>query len=80
MEVTRISPRTGISTTLDLPVTPAQLAEFALPVGQRRYVHEIFPECNASQREFLMTGYTDADWDAMFPEEEEDEEEGEDAE
>lgn len=73
MQVTRTSPLTGKATTLDLPVTQAQLDEFALPAGQRRYVQDIFPECDAAQREFLMTGYTQEDWDAIFPPEEDDE-------
>jgi len=69
MLVTKTSPRTGEPTTLDLPVTQEQLDELNTP-NRRRLVQEIVPHLTASQREFLKTGYTDADWDAMFPEEE----------
>jgi hypothetical protein len=69
MLVTRVSPLTGKETTLDLPVTQAQLDEMALPGSQRRYVQDIFPDLTQAQREFIKTGYTEADWDAMFPDE-----------
>lgn len=69
MNITRISPLTGKATTMDLPVTYVQMAEFALP-GQRRLIQEIFPDLTPTQREFIKTGYTQADWDAMFPPEE----------
>ena len=69
MLVTKTSPRTGEPTTLDLPVTQEQLDELNTP-NRRRLVQEIVPHLTASQREFLKTGYTNADWDAMFPEEE----------
>lgn len=34
-------------------------------------IQSIFPELDATEREFLLTGYTQADWDRMFPPEEE---------
>jgi len=69
VNITRISPLTGKATTMDLPVTQWQLDEFAQP-GRRRLVQEIFPDLTPAQREFIKTGYTQADWDAMFPPEE----------
>lgn len=72
MLVTRRSPLTGQTNTMDLPVTQAQLDEMALPPSERRYVQEIFPNLTPSQREFIKTGYTPEDWEEMFPPEDED--------
>jgi hypothetical protein len=69
VNVTKISPLTGKFTTLDLPVTKEQLEELASP--SRRLIQDIFPQLTPSQREFLQTGYTDEDWDKLFPPEDE---------
>lgn len=71
MIITRISPLTGKSSTMDLPVTQEQMDEWAQPRRSRRFVQEIFPQLTAEQREFIKTGYTAEDWDAMFPPEDE---------
>lgn len=67
MKITRRSPRTGKDTTLDLDVTPEQMAELEGPRSQRRVVQAIFPNLSKAEREFLMTGYTQEDWDTIFP-------------
>ena len=67
MLVTRTSPYTGKPATLDLPVTQAQLDEAARPPQERRLIQDIFPGLPAPAREFIRTGYTPADWDAIFP-------------
>ena len=72
MQITRKSPLTGVTTTLDLPVTQEQLDELALPGPRRRLLQDIFPALAPAEREFIKTGYTDADWQKMFPPEEED--------
>lgn len=69
MLVTRRSPLTGKDTTLELDVTQEQLDEMELPGSQRRYVQAIFPNLTAGEREFIKTGYTSEDWDAMWPKE-----------
>jgi hypothetical protein len=38
-------------------------------------IQDAFPNLNASQREFIMTGMTDDDWDNMFPPDDEEEQE-----
>ena len=35
------------------------------------YAQDAFPELDADQREFIMTGYTPAEWDKLFGEVEE---------
>lgn len=65
MLISRKSPLTGLISTLDLPVTEAQILELSSP--QRRLIQEIVPDLTPDQREFLLTGYTQADWDELFP-------------
>lgn len=64
MKITRKSPFTGEVNTMDLPVTAEQMAEFEGP--GRRLIQEIFPDLTKEQREFILTGYTPGDWDAIF--------------
>lgn len=72
MIIERVSPLTGNINRKDIPVTPEQMAEWESP-GRRRMVQEIFHNLSDSDREFIMTGYTDEDWSAIFPPEEYDE-------
>jgi hypothetical protein len=67
MKVIRKSPLTGEYNTMELPVTQAQLDEMALPGPQRRLIQVIFPNLTQAEREFIKTGYTQDDWDQMFP-------------
>lgn len=67
MKVTRRSPLTGKETTMDLPVTQEQLDEVTKPVGSRRVIQQIFPDLSPAAREFILSGYTQEDWDEMFP-------------
>ncbi len=73
MRIERTSPLTGQVNVMELDVTEEQLGEFYGPREGRRLVQEIFPELTPAEREFLMTGYTQEDWDVMFPEEEDEE-------
>ena len=67
MLITRRSPRTGEENTMDLPVTQEQLDLYAQGM---RTIQSVFPNLSQAQREFIKTGYTPEDWDAMFPPEE----------
>jgi len=69
MKVTRTSVLTGVTHTLEIPCTPEQLAEFEQPAQCRRYIQDIMPDLTPSQREFLISGTTDDEWNAAFPEE-----------
>ena len=69
MLITRTSPLTGKQNTMDLPVTEEQLREFSTR-PRARLIQEIFPNLLPAEREFLNTGYTQEDWDAMFAEDE----------
>ena len=59
----RISPFTGKLNQMDLPVTEDQVNKY----NNGALIQDAFPNLTASQREFIMTGMTDDDWDNMFP-------------
>lgn len=66
MLVTRQSIFTGIERTVDLPITEDQYERWR----NGELVQNAFPQLNADEREFLMTGCTPEEWDEMFGEEE----------
>jgi len=68
MLIVRKSPLTGKIHELDLPVTQEELDEFNSPQG--RLVQDIWPDLTPGEREFIMTGITDEEWDAAFGEDE----------
>jgi hypothetical protein len=79
VKVIRTSPLTGKVNEMEIPCTQEQLDEFhnRKPGQPFRLIQQIFPNLNATQREFIMTGYTQEDWDKMFPpEEQEDDAQG----
>jgi len=64
MQIKRTSPLTGETATRDINVTPAQIA--AWEGGE--LAQNAFPDASPSEREFIMTGCTEPDWDEMFGE------------
>ena len=64
MKITRTSPLTGEKATKEINVTPAQIS--AWEGGE--LAQSAFPDADSDEREFIMTGYTDYDWNAMFGE------------
>lgn len=59
MQITRTSNFTGITRTRDLPVTPEQFQQWS----DGALVQKAFPNLSESDREFLMTGATQEEWD-----------------
>lgn len=70
MEVTRQSAVSGITRTMDLPITQAQIDAW---VGGE-YIQVAFGHLTADQREFIQTGITASEWDKLFPDEDDDDE------
>ena len=66
MLITRQSQWSGITRTLDIPVTHDQLYEW-----QQRgaMIQNAMPNLTADQREFLMTGVTAEEWKEMWGDE-----------
>jgi hypothetical protein len=59
MKITRTSPFTGITRTLDLPVTYEQMVRFQNGKG---YIQDIFSNLSAGEREYILTGISDEEW------------------
>jgi len=65
MLLTRRDPLTGRMNTLDLPITPDQIAAWQ----QGQLIQHAMPHLTLDQREFLLTGLMPESWEAMFAEE-----------
>lgn len=61
MNITRTSLVSGITRTRDLPVTQDQLDRYA----RGALLQDAFPQLAAADREFIHTGITDAEWQAL---------------
>ena len=59
MKITKKSPFTGKVQTRDLPITRERIVEWQ---NNNTMIQEAFPDLDASQREFLMTGITAEEW------------------
>jgi hypothetical protein len=69
MKVTRQSQISGIVRTMELDITEQQMWNYEMGLG---LIQDVFPNLNSSEREFLMTGVTDEEWNSVFGEQEED--------
>lgn len=58
MLITRTSSITGITRTIDLPITESQLLDY----GRGARIQDALWNLDASQREFFMTGITEDEW------------------
>lgn len=63
MIIRRKSPHTGKINEMDLPITIEQLSAY----HDGEFVQRAFPQLTDEQREFILTGYTQEDWNAIFP-------------
>jgi len=66
MQITRKSMMSGVTRTLNLPVTLKQMADW-------KYggvlIQTAMPHLSMADREFVMTGVTDEEWQEEFAEE-----------
>ena len=67
MKITRKSPISGKVNSLDLPVTKLQLEVWK---SRGVPIQNAFPNLTPDEREFLKTGITSEEWEAMFAGEE----------
>lgn len=65
-ELCRISPLTKEANVMRLPV-PAQTLHAFFRGEIPGLIQDALPTLSAAEREFVKTGYTQADWDVMFP-------------
>lgn len=64
MNITRISPFSGKTNTMEIAVTQTQLDEWASGV----LIQNAMPHLSPDEREFIMTGITPEEWDKAFSE------------
>ena len=67
MLIERKSPFSGRVNVMDIPVTMAQIEAWQ----RGMLIQRAMPNLTDGQREFLMTGITESEWDSMFAEEDE---------
>ena len=63
MLVTRRSPFSKKENTMELDITPEQLARYE---QDNELIQNVFPNLSAEHREFIMTGITTEEWNATF--------------
>jgi len=62
MQVTRTSKLTGVTRTIELPITEDQLIDY----GRGALIQDALWNLSESQREFFMTGITDDEWEQFI--------------
>jgi hypothetical protein len=62
MKITRVSPFSGKTHTKELPITEAEIARWK----GGELIRNVWPNLTPGQREFLITGITDTEWDEEF--------------
>lgn len=67
MLVTKFSPISGKTNSMELPITEAQL----MAHRNGELVQNVFPHLRPEEREFLTSGITPSEWIEMFGEEDE---------
>lgn len=63
MRITRTSSFSGVTRTMDLPITSGMVEAY----NKGALIQEAFPHLSDSQREFYMTGVTQEEWEEVFP-------------
>ena len=63
MLVTRLSPFSKKENTMELDITPEQLARYE---QSNELIQNIFPNLSPEHREFIKTGITPEEWNATF--------------
>ena len=69
MKITRISPFSGNTNVMDINVTQEQLTAWESGVN----IQVAMPQLDADEREFIKTGVTPTEWNELFGEEEDEE-------
>lgn len=68
MKIKRKSPLTGKENEMDLPITEEQMSSWRNGI----MIQVAMPHLTPAQREFLISGSTQEDWDIIHSEEDED--------
>ncbi len=63
MEITKRSMATGVVHTLDIDITQEQLDAWK----DGACIQDVAPHLSAADREFIISGTTQEEWDELFP-------------
>jgi hypothetical protein len=66
MKITRTSPFTQVTRTLDLPVSFEQMSRY---INGGELLQNCFSHLSAGDREFIKTGITNDEWEKFFGDE-----------
>lgn len=66
MKISRTSMMSGVSRTLEIDVTQEQLDAWE----DGALIQNVMPNLSPSEREFIITGIVDEEWDALYMDEE----------
>ena len=66
MKITKKSSLTGVEHTLDIDITEEQFQRVEMRFFTKEVIQNIIPNVSLGEREFLMTGITQEEWDETF--------------
>lgn len=66
MKITKKSSLTGVEHTLDIDITEEQFQRVEMRFFTKELIQNIIPNVSLGEREFLMTGITQEEWDETF--------------
>ena len=70
MKISRQSPFSDIINTMDLPITEEQYQRWR----NGEYAQDVFPHLTPSQREFIISGCTEEEWETYMGSDDDEEE------
>lgn len=68
MKITKKSSLSGVEHTLDIDITSDELTRVEMRFCTKELIQNIIPNVSLEEREFLMTGITQEEWDETFNE------------
>ena len=66
MKITKKSSLSGVEHTLDIDITEEQFQRVEMRFFTKELIQNIIPNVSLGEREFLMTGITQEEWDETF--------------
>lgn len=66
MKITKQSSLSGVEHTLDIDITEEEFQRVKMRFFTKELVQDILPNISRGEREFLMTGITQEEWDNTF--------------
>lgn len=63
MTITKLSPVTGLPNTMKLDITPY---EYSAWKDWGYLIQDVMPQLSSEEREFLISGSTQEDWDSLY--------------